>query len=111
MSTVVDDIINQGATHNRCTYIARVRNLYKLVKYSKCKLIVLPINKLPFTSIQSLGLGIIDVDPYFLYMDVDPDPAFIRSLGLKMAHFKEEKKTNRHYTFLFLVFLNNQKIV
>ncbi len=49
---------------------------------------------------SSLGLGIIDVDRYSLYMDVDPDPAFLRrlglrSLGLKMAHFEEGKKTNR----------------
>ena len=35
MGTVVDVIINQGATHKRCTYIARGRNLYKLIKDQK----------------------------------------------------------------------------
>ncbi len=54
---------------------------------------------------SSLGLGIIDVDPYSLYMDVDPDPAFLRSLGLKMAHFEEEKRQIGFYScFIFIIF-------
>jgi hypothetical protein len=36
MGTVVDVIINQGATHRRFTYVARGRNLYKLIKDPKC---------------------------------------------------------------------------
>jgi hypothetical protein len=31
MGTVVDVIINQGATHRRFTYVVRGRNLYKLI--------------------------------------------------------------------------------
>ena len=31
MGTVVDVIINQGATHRHFTYLARGRNLYKLI--------------------------------------------------------------------------------
>jgi hypothetical protein len=52
------------------------------------------------------------VDPYSLYMDVDPDPAFLRSLGLKMAHFEEEKRQIVFFFIfvLFLLFLNNQKL-
>ncbi len=52
------------------------------------------------------------MDPYSLYMDVDPDPAFLRSLGLKMAHFEEEKRQIVFFFIfvLFLLFLNNQKL-